>query len=150
MYGAGRDARVTSRYVMLDLPVMLPSIKQKMDDVQSTLGVSICEWSCDSRFIATKTDENPCALYIWDVTLLSLSAVLIQDTPIRSAKWSPKTLMLAFCTGTPRLFLWSIEGASICDIPLEDHEFNVQRVKWNPDGRDLALFDRGKMLIAYP
>jgi len=123
-YG-GKDIRITSRYVMCELPVVLQPQKIKASDPSAPFGVSILEWSCDSRYIATKNDNTPNVLWIWDMSTLSLSVMLIHDKPIRCAKWSSKTHHLAFCTGSPRLFLWSFEGASICDIPLENHEFNV-------------------------
>ena len=41
---------------------------------------------------------------------------------------------LAFTTGTKRLYIWSEDGASVCDLPFEPHEFKASTVIWAPDG----------------
>ena len=45
-------------------------------------GVKNVEWSFDSTFIATKVESMPNAVWIWDITNLQLSTVLIQLNPI--------------------------------------------------------------------
>ena len=53
-------------------------------------------------------------------------------------------------TGTPRIFIWSTNGASVWDVPIEDKDFNVDKVKWNPDGKSILIQDRSHLLVAYP
>ena len=43
-----------------------------------------------------------------------------------------------------------MNGASVCDIPLEGKEFNVNKIKWNPDGRSILVQDKNNLVIAYP
>lgn len=43
-----------------------------------------------------------------------------------------------------------MNGASVCDIPLEGQDFKVSKVSWNPDGRSILIQDKNNLLIAYP
>jgi len=92
----------------------------------------------------------PHCLWIWDMTTLELSNVLIHYNPIKSVAWAPKSQHLAFCTGTSQIFLWSREGASVCTIPIEAKDFGVQKVEWNPNGRSLIVVDKARLTIACP
>jgi WD40 repeat protein len=77
------------------------------------VGISLMIWSFDSKYLATRSDTIPNVLWIWDMTSIELSVVLVQFEPITSAAWSPATTHLAFSTGNERIYLWSLEGASI-------------------------------------
>lgn len=135
---------------MLSLPVKVPGIKISNDKPNLPIGVSVCIWSCDSRFIATKCDNMPNAIWIWDARTLSLHALLIQMAPVKSMAWSSKGIQLAFCTGGSRIYFWSFEGASVCDIPHENNDFKVFKIKWAPDGNSMVLMDKGSALLVYP
>jgi len=45
-----------------------------------------------------------------------------------------------------------LSGASVCDIPIEGgKEFNVGKVKWNPNGRSILILDnKSSLMIANP
>jgi len=146
----GLEDRLTSRYVMQNLPLKINSIKPSTDKPNPQMGVSLALWSPDSKYLVTKNDNMPTTLWLWDMTTLTLHVVLIQFHPIKSVAWSPKTQHLAFSTGTGRIFLWSEEGASVCDIPIENRQFNVQKIQWNPEGDSILLGDKGELLMAYP
>jgi len=40
-------------------------------------GVSIMSWSYDSKLLATKNEATPNIVYIWDMTTLKLSVIMI-------------------------------------------------------------------------
>lgn len=113
----GEEERVSSRYGMLDPPLKLPTMKVPTDKPNPPIGVSLCAWSPDSRYLATRNDNQPTVLWIWDMHDIALSVVLLHLQPIKAISWSPRSLHLAICTGTSRVFLWSEEGASVCEIP---------------------------------
>ncbi len=125
-----------------ELPVKLKTRKVEPDKPNPAIGVSIAAWSFDSKLLATRDDNMNHCLWIWDMSSLELSNLLVHYNAIKSVSWSPKSPHLAFCTGTPQIFLWSREGASVCTIPIESKDFAVQRVEWNPTGRSLIVADK--------
>lgn len=147
------EEEVSSRYKMLDLPIKLTLTKATASKDASPVsgnGVSLISWSYDSKYIASKNDNTPNCVWIWDLSTLSLSVVLIHLEPVKSLDWSSKSNHLVIATNKPRIFIWSINGASVCDIPLERQDFNVNKVKWNPDGKSILVLDRSNLLVAYP
>ena len=148
--GPGYEERLTSRYAMQDLPVKLPVTKVPRDKPNPNMGVGLCEWSCDSCYVATRNDNMPSVVWVWNMTTLSLHIIMQHCANVKNLVWNPKTLHLALCTGAPRLFLWSLEGASVCDVPLENKDFKVMKLKWSPSGDCLLLMDKNRLLVAYP
>jgi len=92
----------------------------------------------------------PNALWIWDINTLSLKALLLQLNPIKTFTWSENSEYLVFCTGTNRIFFWSKQGASVCDIPFENKSFSVSKIDWSKDATTMLLFDKADLVIAYP
>jgi len=147
------EEEVTSRYKMLDLPIKLTMLKNntvKEANPVTGHGVSMLSWSFDSKYLATKNDNTPNVVWIWDLSTISLSVVLIHFDPVKTIDWSGKSNHLVIATNSPRIFIWSVNGASVCDIPLEGQEFKVSKVRWNPDGKSILIQDRSNLLIAYP
>jgi hypothetical protein len=74
-------------------------------------------WSADSHYLFTRNDNMPTALWIWDISRLELTALLIHKEPIRAAAWDPVYPRIAICTGTPHLYMWTPNGAACVSIP---------------------------------
>lgn len=140
------DGDLTSRYKMQDLPIKLtepkPTKQQEKEPPLTSSGVEIMEWSHDSKYLATKNDNTPNCVWVWDMTTLELSILLIHFAPVKSMKWSTRSTHLVMCSGSQRIFIWSLSGASVCDIPTDTASFNVQRVEWNPNGQSILVFDK--------
>ena len=131
------DSSSSSRYKMMELPFRLEGLKAKKSELDpaSVTGVSKMCWSFDSKYLATKSENSSNTVYIWDMTSLKLHVILIHQSPIKSMHWSACSIHLAIATASPRIFIWSLGGASVCDIPIEGaKEFLVHKVKWNPNG----------------
>jgi WD40 repeat protein len=127
---------------MQGLPFKLTKIKVPTDKANPHIGVSMIAWSFDGSLLATKNDNNPNCVWIWDMTNLEQVALLVHILNVKSMQWSPKTLHLVIATGSPRIYIWSKGGASICDIPYDDREYNVTKIKWSPNGRSLLVMDK--------
>lgn len=137
-----------SKYEAQEVPVTIPSTKPDPEKPNPKLGVSTVVFSADSRYVATKNDNMPCAVWIWDVTNLRLSVVLLQTNPIREIKWDPTQPRLAVCTANNKLYLWSPAGCVSVAVPVEAN-IAVQRLLWHPSGKCLALIGSSHFCVCY-
>lgn len=95
------EEEVTSRYKMLDLPIKLTVSKLTSNKENNPItgnGVSLLVWSYDSKYIATKNDNTPNCVWIWDVSTLSLNVILIHFDPVKSIDWSSRSNHLVIST----------------------------------------------------
>ena len=153
--GAGVPSRVfstlyqtQSKYETLDLPVTVPHTKPDPEKPNPKLGVGTIAFSPDSRYIASKNDNMPQVVWIWNVASLRLSALLLQASPVREFKWDPTQARLAVCTSNNRLYLWSPAGCISVTVPV-DSSFSTQKIVWHPDGKSLALVSVNHFCMCY-
>ncbi|KAK2165292.1 hypothetical protein LSH36_52g03026 [Paralvinella palmiformis] len=140
--------RSPSRYDILEDTVQLPAVKPDLNRANPKMGVGTLAFSPDSRYIYTRNDNMPCVLWIWEMTTLDLCVVLIQDLPIKCVGWDPCQARLALCTGSNKVYMWSPAGCLSVDVPIEG-TFNVQSVKWSPNGEALLLLDPEHMAVCF-
>ncbi|EFJ17238.1 hypothetical protein SELMODRAFT_115139 [Selaginella moellendorffii] len=131
------DSHVRVRYKVADIPVRIAAQKPPADKPNPKQGIGLLAWSADSRYLLSRNENMPTALWIWDISRLELAALLIQREPIRAAAWDPVSPRLALCTGNSQLYMWTPAGACCVNVPLS--EFLVTDLKWNPDGSSLVL-----------
>jgi WD40 repeat protein len=144
--------RTTVRFTLLKSLSKLPVSKQQK---AFPCPVSTLSWSADSHYIATRCELTPCVVHIWSTDTCALEACLMLLAPIRSLAWSPTRPMLAIATGSGYLYLWSEEGAAVCEVPRTDEDsreppFSVLKARWNATGSTLLLMDRSSIRLAYP
>lgn len=137
-----------SKYETLDVPVAVPTIKPDPEKPNPKLGVGTVLFSPDSKYMATKNDNMPNAVWIWDVTKLRLAVLLLQSNPIREFQWDPLQSRLAVCTANCKLYLWSPAGCVSVLVPTES-TFTVQKMTWHPSGTALALIGGTHFCICY-
>ncbi|GBG89539.1 hypothetical protein CBR_g49329 [Chara braunii] len=142
-----RDMIVRARYQVCEVPVNVPCQKPLPDKPNPKQGPGLLAWSADSRFVCTRNDNMPTAMWIWDVSRLELAAVLLQKEPIRAAAWDPLHPRLILCTGNSRLYMWSPEGTSCVHIPLP--KFTATNLRWNPNGQSFVLLDKDTFCCAF-
>lgn len=81
------------------------------------MGVSRVLWSEDSTCVVTKSDQMPHNLWIWQTETMKLHCLLSFMHPVRLFRWDSSRCQLAVCTGTNRVYIWSVDGISWIDIP---------------------------------
>ena len=119
-------------------------------------GVQKMEWSYTTHYLASKCDQMPTAVWIWDMTTLELASVLIHLNPVKSFKFSPNTNDLYIVTGSGRVYTWSPQGASVIELPqggFGNDAINkscLNNIKWNPNSSNLLLMDKSELLIGIP
>jgi WD40 repeat protein len=136
------------QYTLRQPPITVPQIKVEPTDANPRLGVGMMAFSPSSRFIASRNDNMPETVWVWDVPRLALAAVLIHRNPVLSFRWDPKKDRLAVATGTGQMFLWAPAGASVVDVPAQV-DFCVQNIRWAPTGEAVALVDRTRFCVGY-
>jgi hypothetical protein len=136
-----------TKYSILEVPIELSVVRPDMSKPNPKQGISQLVWSHDTKFLATRNDNIPNTVWIWETSLLSLVCVVTHINPVRMFKWSPTTCKLAICTNSSKVYFWSPDGASVVDVPAQD--FSVRSFQWNPDGTSLSLSSANKFCCAY-
>ena len=77
---------------------------------QVKVGVGLLEWSSCGRYMATRCDNLPCVLWLWDLERVRLAALMVQKEHIKDAAWDPLLPRLAAVTGGGSLYLWTPPG----------------------------------------
>lgn len=143
----GNALPTPTRYAIADLPHELAVVKPSVERANPRLGVGVAAWSHNDRYLATRNDNMPRAVWVWDVARMALACVLDQLAPVRAVRWDPTSERLAIGTDNGKLYLWTPQGASIVDVPAAS--FNVRGIHWNADGNSLALVDRARFCCVY-
>ncbi|EPS70438.1 hypothetical protein M569_04319 [Genlisea aurea] len=136
----GDEGFVQVRYDIMEVPITVPSQKPPSDKPNPKQGIGLLSWSSNSRYICTRNDSMPTAVWIWDLQHLELAAIVMQKESIRAAAWDPSSPRLVLCTGSSSLYMWTPSGAYCINVPLPD--FSVMDLKWNVDGSCLLVKDR--------
>eukprot|EP00941_MAST-03F_sp_MAST-3F-sp1_P005425 g5425.t1 len=116
------------------------------------MGVGMLEWSSCGRFVATRNDNMPNAVWIWDMARLRLASVLEHQISVRGFAWNPTRPQLAICTSAPKIFFWTSEKASWGEVPLAREtslSFHVIGCRWSPSGNALLLLSKSHMVSMY-
>lgn len=127
-----------------------PEILMDVDGIPRQ-GVGTASWSPDERYLATKHDGMPTAIWVWDLGRLLLSALLLHRSPVRSFSWDTSRTArddrtrLAISTADASLFFWSPVEAVATPCPLPQ-----ARLLWRGDGKAILLQDRDRGCICSP
>lgn len=148
MGGAKRATAGLAGYVATRPPLTVPTLPPSLDQACPRHGVGLLQWSAAGRYLATRSDAMPCAIWVWDATTFALHAVLVQQQPVRAAAWHPRHELLAVCSGVAKLFLWSPTGCRTAPMPGEA-SFRVSSMEWSPSGGALLLLDRERFCMCF-
>ena len=141
-----------SRYQTIqDRPVYLDFTRPdpKKSGSSCRLGVGLCEWSRCGRYLATRCDNLPTTVWLWDVLSLRLAALLVHTEPVRSLAWDLSLPRLALVTGQSSLYIWSPLGALVSRIPqvVRGDTEGVTEVSWAMAGGSLCLGNSRHVLL---
>merc|ERR1719187_2865626 len=136
-----------TRYVLRDIGALEMGGKAKAQGTGQQpppIGVSKCEWSGDSRFLAVVSDASSRVVWIWDLKYLLFHSILAHKASVRAIAWNAvgrklqqrPSVQLAISCNNDRLYLWSKSGAVV--IRVVASRFNVRRLSWRPTAGDTA------------
>ncbi|XP_078094892.1 WD repeat-containing protein WRAP73 isoform X1 [Mustelus asterias] len=137
-----------SKYEICKPPVEVPVVKPDPDRANPKLGVGMLAFSPDNRFLATRNDNMPNTLWIWDAQKLKQYVVLEQLSAVKSFQWDPCRARLAICTGSNKVYLWSPAGCLSVQVPAEGG-FQILSLHWHPNGDSIMLLSKDQMCVCY-
>jgi len=115
----------------------LPTVAVDDTKLQPKIGVGMASWSHDGRFLATRNDNTPQAIWVWDVESTGLRAVLVVKQAVRAMAWAPQEHLLTAVAGDANVTFWSpSEGARSCSVAGFAH---LSGVELAAEGRELAV-----------
>jgi len=139
---------VQSKYEVQPVPVQVPYVKPDPEKANPKIGVGQVAFSRDNRYLATKNDSMPNAVWLWEVSKLCLTAMLLQSSPVRAFQWDPKQPRLAICTANSKLYMWSPAGCVSVVVPTEV-TFQITSLQFHPDGNILMLLGKDHMCLCF-
>ncbi|XP_029395682.1 WD repeat-containing protein WRAP73 isoform X3 [Mus pahari] len=145
---AGALSTSESKYEIASGPVSLQTLKPVADRANPRMGVGMLAFSSDSYFLASRNDNVPNAVWIWDIQKLKLFVVLEHMSSVRSFQWDPQRPRLAICTGGSKVYLWSPAGCVSVQVPGEG-DFPVLGLCWHLSGDSLALLSKDHFCLCF-
>ncbi|XP_006016278.1 WD repeat-containing protein WRAP73 isoform X1 [Alligator sinensis] len=139
---------IPSKYDISQVPMSLQYIKPVADRANPRIGIGTLAFSPDNCFLATKNDNTPNAIWIWDIQKLKLFVVLEQLCTVNSFQWDPRQPRLAICTGNSKVYLWSPAGCVSVQVPMEG-DFQVLSLCWHSGGDTMALLSKDNFCLCY-
>lgn len=97
-------------YVARRLPITVPTLRPNPDVASPKVGVGLLAWSPAGRFLVTRNDNMPHAVWVWDGETLLLHSLLVHQSHVCAAAWHPTRQLLAIATGGSKVYMWSPEG----------------------------------------
>ena len=100
--------------------LILPFVKVNHDDAYLLVGVGLAKFSASGRYLATRCDSVPSAVWIWDMENLSLFSLAVHKCPVVAIEWDPvhtKEDTLAMSCNTDHVYVWSVSGVLALKVP---------------------------------
>ena len=138
-----RESAAHAQHVAQRLPVDVPTQRPNPDKANPMVGVGLLKWARSGKFLATRNDNMPTTLWVWDSASTGLLAAVSTLQPLRSARWSPAEQLLAFATASSSAYFWSPGvGARAAPAALPP-----SGLEWGADGASLLVLGEGSCSV---
>jgi len=113
-------------------------------------GITRMALSPDGNYMSVITEEKSSVVFVFNISRMALSHVLIHRQPVCGLDWDPMGLAdrnrLAIATGDVRVFVWDPTGAAVKSVfEMTDESFKPTNVHWSASGDILILEDHDRM-----
>ncbi|TID18082.1 WD40 repeat-like protein [Venturia nashicola] len=146
-------------YNTVSQPVAPPIAPVTPADQAVKTGLSILSSNADGTMVATRDDSAPTTVWLWDLTKLAASAVLIQHSPIKKLLWHPTlpSILLIQCShDEPTIYLYNTISAVPYPVilPMRKSTGSKFEAKWlqttSTQKPSLVFSDSHNFLLAWP
>jgi len=133
-----------TKYVELKPPIDLKSeniyIKGSnlFNDKLPKIGIGKMAFSYDNNFLATKNDNMPNVLFIWDLNIMFLQTILIHLNEISCFEWMKTKNILFISTNNNKLYYFTLDSCKILQLP---NDFQNKSFIISNDGQKMMLKD---------
>ena len=133
-----------SKYIELKPPINLKSYNNYIkgtniyNDKLPKIGISKITFSFDNNFMATKNDNMPNILFIWDLNLMSLQTVLIHLNEVYYFDWAKNKNILFISTNNNKLYYYTIDSCNILKLA---KDFQNKAFILSNDGQKMMIKD---------
>ncbi|GFT07080.1 WD repeat-containing protein WRAP73 [Nephila pilipes] len=111
-------------------------------------GIQTLQYSSCNRYLAALNGLFPKVLFIFDLQTFRLSSIVVHQCRIKEITWHPQKPILAFCSGSESLDLWTPSSCISIKSPFKG-EFPVISVKWCSKNDCLLLNGKGYSSLLY-
>ena len=140
-----------SKYIELKLPIDLKTEGACLGgkDLFNTnkmpnIGISKMAFSYDNYFLATKNDNMPNVLFIWDLNSMNLQTVLIHLNEVVYFKWSKNKDILFICTNNNNLYYYTLDSCKILQL---SKDFHNKSLIFSNDGKIMMVKDTNNFIM---
>ena len=102
------------------------------------IGVGKMAFSYDNNYLATKNDNMPNVLFIWDLNYMSLQTVLIHLNEISHFDWAKNKNILFISTGNNKLYYFTLDSCKILQLA---KDFQNKSFILSNDGQKMMIKD---------
>ena len=133
-----------TKYIELKPPIDLKSeniyIKGSnlFNDKLPKIGISKMAFSYDNNYLATKNDNMPNVLFIWDLNIMFLQTILIHLNEISCFEWMKTKNILFISTNNNKLYYFTLDSCKILQLP---KDFQNKSFIISNDGQKMMLKD---------
>ena len=108
------------------------------------IGIGKMAFSYDNNFIATKNDNMPNVLFIWDLNSMNLKTVLIHLNEVTYFKWSKNKNMLFISTNNNKLYYFTLDSCKILELA---KDFHNKSLTFSYDGKKMIVKDSNSFIV---
>jgi len=134
----------TSRsYATATKPIILSTAHAPAPENRPSFGASIMTFNSGSSLLATKDDNMPTTVWIWDLALMKLRVAIIQNSVVKRLSWHPKKRnLLLIQTSQPEanLHIWDadVNQPHIIAHPSSLRLGNKAEAEWAVGGQQIT------------
>ncbi|CEI95195.1 hypothetical protein RMCBS344292_09389 [Rhizopus microsporus] len=81
---------VIAYQIIVKRPFNLPSLRLDYNQPNPKVGIGVCQFSKDGNYLASRNDNIPTALWIWDVNRLICRYIVLFRNTIKQILWNPR------------------------------------------------------------